>query len=205
MNAGSVLFFGAFLKLTFGLLNPTLAYQQNIVQYDLPQNNEKTESQARDSCDLFIESQLCISQLYNLGSHTFTDHEVSCQELCRNTLGCEYFTLVQAEHQAPAQCYLWKVCRATVDCATSGAECVSSVLGPASPSLTTSCCHLFQRDRKCSSSPLLSLTAREEVECQQACRDHASTGCRYLLSLLLQTCLQVLLVDPLWLPPARHL
>lgn len=163
------------------------------------------------ACDLFTESKLCISLLHNLISHVATDHEVSCQELCSDTPGCEYFTLVTPQPRSPGEveheCYLWKVCRHSEDCDTPGFDCVASVKGPISPSITTACCPLFVQRERCSSPPFLSLPAEDEDQCQQECRDRADTGCRFQQTLTdyYGPTLQVLLSHPLWLPAAHLL
>ena len=121
------------------------------------------------TCNMFMEDRLCISQLGNLLGRYETDHELICQERCQTTQDCKHWTLMQSANPRPDEaehlCYLWKVCRADVDCIESGADCISSVKGPAYPHMADACCSLF-RPAKCTSLPLISLPAVEEAVCQ---------------------------------------
>ena len=66
-------------------------------------------------CDLFQESELCISQMTNLIYRRPTEDEVVCQELCQSYTRCTHFSFMEASFplqtgQPDFQCYLWKKC-----------------------------------------------------------------------------------------------
>ena len=67
-------------------------------------------------CDLFEESTLCISHLFNLIDRQPAKDEAACQNLCQQSHAeCKNFTFVENKYPLKSgepnlQCYLWKRC-----------------------------------------------------------------------------------------------
>jgi len=106
-----------------------------------------------------------------------------CQNLCRQLHDCSHFTLYTLAEPPLSSCALLRSCETndTTSCTTQPdsvlSTCASAVSGPRSPTISESCCSVFE-SRACLGniiSQLYNVTSPEE--CQMMCKE--VEGCSY--------------------------
>merc|ERR1719334_1099111 len=73
------------------------------------------------------------------------ENELQCQEACRTTTECNFFTYEQFQIGG-SDCFLFRVCDSnTTSTCTEDPDCKMSVSGPVSPTIDDACCDQFNR------------------------------------------------------------
>ena len=135
-----------------------------------------SSSSSVSQCDQFSYNTVCDLSYSNLLNAILDlEDEIQCQSECQALPDCTNFSWLKLQSAGTSKCVLLNSCNSTEDCA---GDCLMSVSGPVSPSLTDTCCTDLGNiicDYKDEVGQVGGV--QSDQECQNECRDEKQ--CRY--------------------------